>query len=271
MKIYYKQTQKSFLINNDISNCYFKELETYRDFNVITEKPHIHTGYEIHILDRGSQHYIVGNEEFKPQSGEFLLIPPGMTHLVEKSVDNIKKFSITFNFNNRIKLNAFCGKTPQRVTENIAFLLSEAERKKENSPQLIENNVYETIILLLRAAGLRESDAVKEYDNNAFLKLAKSYIKDNIEAAPDVFSVAQYCHLSERQLSRIFNKFENITVSEYIRKKQTEHIEKLFNETDLGIKEVSERMNFSSEYYFNYFFKKNVGMTPGEYRKMNNK
>lgn len=270
MKIYYKQTEKSILEFNGISSCYFKELETNKDFSQITEKPHLHTGYEIHILDSGSQHYVVGNMEYKPKSGEFLLIPPGITHLVEKS-DNVKKFSITFNFNSEIKLNTYCGNTPQRVSENISFLLSEAERKKENSFQLIENNVYEIIILLLRTAGLKEGDAAKEYDNNLFLKLAKSYIKDNIEASPDVSSVSQYCHLSERQLNRIFNKFENITIAEYIRKKQTEHIEKLFHETDLSIKEVSERMNFSSEYYFNYFFKKNVGMTPGEYRKMNNK
>ena len=270
MKIYYKETENSYLKNFGIRNCYFKGLEAKNDFKNITEKPHLHTGYEIHLILKGVQHYIVGETEYKISSGEFLIIPPNTVHSVKKT-DDINKISITFNIEIKNSLQTLNEKIPERINQNIKFILSEAEIKKDSSLYLIENSVYEIIVLLLRKAGRKETDAQEKYDNNTFLKLAKSYIKDNIEAMPDVYSVAQYCHLSERQLNRIFNKFEDITVAEYIRKKQTEHIEKLFCETDLSIKEISDRMNFSSEYYFNYFFKKNSGMTPGEYKRMHNK
>ena len=42
----------------------------------------------------------------------------------------------------------------------------------------------------------------------------------------------------------------------------------VMNESELSLKEISERLNFANEYYFNTFFKKYSGMTPGEYRKM---
>ena len=36
-------------------------------------------------------------------------------------------------------------------------------------------------------------------------------------------------------------------------------------------KEIADKMSFNNEYYFNTFFKKYFGMTPGEYKKIVNR
>ena len=38
--------------------------------------------------------------------------------------------------------------------------------------------------------------------------------------------------------------------------------------SELTFKQISEAMGFASESYFNAFFKKHVGITPGAYKKM---
>ena len=44
-------------------------------------------------------------------------------------------------------------------------------------------------------------------------------------------------------------------------------MEKLLQEEGLSLKDIREKMNCSSEYYFNTFFKRYSGMTPGAYRR----
>jgi AraC-like DNA-binding protein len=46
-----------------------------------------------------------------------------------------------------------------------------------------------------------------------------------------------------------------------------EHIKRVLVTSDDPIGKISEELDFSSEYYFNSYFKRNVGMPPGTYRK----
>lgn len=99
--------------------------------------------------------------------------------------------------------------------------------------------------------------------------MAKQYIADNIDLSPNVDDVASYCYLSSKQLTRLFHKYENTTPAAYIRKLKTARIESLLA-SDMSLKSISEKLNFSDEFHFNSFFKTNSGMSPGEFRKMIN-
>ena len=86
--------------------------------------------------------------------------------------------------------------------------------------------------------------------------------------APSGEEVSEYCYLSTKQLTRIFQRYEDISPGEYIMKMRISTIEKLLADDSLSLKQISEITNFKNEYYFNAFFKKHSGMPPGEYRKM---
>ena len=95
----------------------------------------------------------------------------------------------------------------------------------------------------------------------------KQYIKDNICFNVNCEKVAKHTHLSVKQLSRIFMKYEGMTLVKYITKTKTELAEQMLMDEDVSIRDVSEKLGFCNEYYFNVFFKKNCGMSPGAYRK----
>jgi AraC-like DNA-binding protein len=97
--------------------------------------------------------------------------------------------------------------------------------------------------------------------------MAKQYISDNINTPLTVLEVADYCHLSTKQLTRIFIIEEGMHTAEYIRKMRCIEIEKLLCDKALSLKAISEQMGFSSEYYFNSYFKKYAGLAPGIYRR----
>ena len=140
--------------------------------------------------------------------------------------------------------------------------------KNEISTMLIENNILEILVWAFRLSGMEEKKNTQKQEENVFISLAKRYIDDNIEMAPSVEEVSEYCYLSTKQLTRIFQRYEDISPGEYIKNRRISKIEKLLADDLISLKQISERMNFNNEYYLNAFFKKHSGMPPGEYRKM---
>ncbi len=271
MKILYKQFKKdrnSSLFSFGIGECYFKQLSFDRDRGSITKKTHHHTGFELHIITQGYQVYGIGGTTYKLEKGNFLLIYPNIPHTVIDSSPKTQKYSITFNKKAYEPFGCFFGSVSGRVSDNIAYILEEYAVKKEISSVLIENNILEILVAIFRMSGVKEKSNTQKEEENAIISLAKQYIKDNIDLSPSVADVARYCYLSTKQLTRIFKQFENASPGEYIIKKRIAKIEELLDDNTFSLSQISEFMHFSSEYYFNAFFKKYYGMPPGEYRNM---
>lgn len=271
MRILYKQPEQdetSALSRFGISNCYCKKLSIDRDHSDITKKSHHHTGFEIHVVTQGCQEYAVDGATYKLENGKFLILYPNTPHTVLRSEYRTQKYSLTFNKEMDKRASCFFGTTEKRVDEDLAFILNEISLKKEISHTMIENTLLEILVLLFRQAGVKENEKRIYPDENATLAMAKQYIDDNIETALCVADVSAYCYLSPKQLTRIFNKFENASPGEYIISRRIKRIEKLLADRSLSLKQIATVMRFDNEYYFNAFFKKHAGMPPGEYRRM---
>lgn len=278
MKILYRQSQNDILLNNlGIQKCYFKHLITDEDASSITSKLHHHTGFEIHIITEGYQEYESGSSLFRAEKGTFLIIPPLLEHRVVSTAPHTAKYSLTFESTPKLIASltlltpdqCITGTLSNRISETIRHITEEYAHKKQNSAPLICNAIFEILVLFSRQMGLKEETAASNtYDEDFRLTLAKQYIQDNIKAALSVSDVADYCHISTKQLTRIFQKFENTTPLKYLQTQRITHIEMLLAEDTLSLKEISEQMNFTNEYYFNTFFTRHAGMTPGAYRKM---
>ena len=157
------------------------------------------------------------------------------------------------------------------LSESLEYVSVETEKNKELSDILISNRIFEMICALARITGFNEGKSNrKQNKEDVRLKLAKQYIEENLCYPLNCNDVSTYCHISSRQLSRLFLKNCGKSLSEYIHKKKIEAAEKLVSETDSTFREISENLGFGNEYYFNTFFKKQTGMSPGEYRKVTN-
>ena len=66
-------------------------------------------------------------------------------------------------------------------------------------------------------------------------------------------------------------KRQVLTIFDYLFEKRMKEAEKLLRETDLHIYQIAEKVGFSDYNYFTKIFKKFVGCTPSQYRKLKNK
>ena len=274
MKIIYKQDTSNTVFDNiDVRDCCIKHSYYNKGTKDTTAKEHHHTGFEIHIIENGYQTYTFHDQECIASADHYLLIPPNLKHHLKDVSPDLKKFAITFHVDEPSpfwEINSFVlGNISPQMQDALEKVSAEDKNHLFFADRLIENNVFEILVLILRDCGFKESensDAHKSEDARLFI--AKQYINDNIESNLKVADIAAYCYLGTKQLTRLFKDAENTTPAAYIQKQKISHIEKLLTETTLSLHDISEKMNFSSEYHLNSFFRKYAGMPPGEYRKM---
>lgn len=271
MKILFKQKKdaKTTFPQNFLSNCYFKELTAASDHGIMSVRPHHHTDYEVHIILEGRQIYESCGECVEINEGEFIIFPPSVRHKLIKNSENLRKYSIVFKSDLFEKDKAFYGKISDEVKYALDFVVSECASPTVFSAQLCINRIFETVLLLFRLCGIKESPSEQlPESSDERIVLAKKYISDNIEQPISVRDISGYCYLSEKQMSRLFIKSEGIPPASYITKARMERICELIIEDELTFKEISLRFGYANECYFNTAFKKYSGMSPGQYRKM---
>ncbi len=260
-----------------IDQCCLKRISFAKDRSRITKKRHYHTGIEIHIIEKGYQEYEIDGERVKVCSGEFIAIRPRVEHTAEDLDPKTEKFAFCFRAEHGSALELELCAMPKYIHGNIntdvlSDIYSSYEEKKLSdrySSAVISNTVWSCAVRWIRCLSATGTvpQATHESEGDLRVALAKQYVDDNIMLRISVPELASYCCISEKQLTRLFLNEEGITASEYIRKKRCETIEKMLTETEFSLAQISEKMGFGSEYYFNAFYKKYAGMTPGAYRR----
>ncbi len=278
MNILYHQTSIAFYLEKlGISNCYFKYFNFNKVSDTYTLKSHHHNDFELHFIINGEQNYDINGKTVSLTKGKCLLLPPKLQHRVIDCSNNTEKFCLTFKYNTQANHLSILEQTeyslietPENVLENIYFIENESTNHKSMSHILIESRIIETIILLFRTFGIQDNKSVFKLKSQQpfILNLAKRFISDNIKSAPSDHEVALHCNISDKQLTRIFLKYEEISTADYIKNQRLETAKKLLADKSLTLREISEQLDFGNEYYFNIFFKKAYGMPPGTYRKM---
>lgn len=280
MEILYRQPNENKNGHNPIESlgamgCMVKYISHERDRGLVTKKRHHHTGVEIHIILKGRQKYEVDGREAELEAGEMLTILPNVPHLLLESEGETVKYAMFFGVREGSPLHTMMNekppytveRVPERLCDSLAVIHGERRQRSAYSSFIISGRTLECILTVMRSAGMKAEPDTWESDEDERLTMAKQYIGDNVRSALSVPEIASYCHIGEKQLTRIFKRYEGKGAAEYIRERRYREIERLLADTDMPLSRISEIMGFSNEYYFNSFFKRMSGMSPGEYRK----
>lgn len=100
------------------------------------------------------------------------------------------------------------------------------------------------------------------------IKEVRSYVEKNYWR--EEFSLqdaADHVNLSLQYLSKLFRKEMGVTFVDYLTSVRIRKSIDLFQDDELKIYEIAERVGYSTQHYFSNVFKKNLGVSPAEYRK----
>jgi two-component system response regulator YesN len=92
--------------------------------------------------------------------------------------------------------------------------------------------------------------------------ITKNYHREDIS----LLDAAEYVSLSPQHVSRVFKKEVGITFVDYLTQVRIGKAIELFENDNLKMYEIAERVGYSTQHYFSSVFKKVLGISPIEYR-----
>jgi two-component system response regulator YesN len=141
--------------------------------------------------------------------------------------------------------------------------------RKDYLKTLIGINNYEQLrkwfIEKLRDAS-RNIASNKDEQTNYIITAAKAYINENYKKDISLDEVSRSVDISPYYFSKLFKDETGENFIEYLTNIRIEVAKKLLKNRNLSIKNVCAETGYSDPNYFSRIFKKQVGITPTEYR-----
>ena len=233
--------------------------ESYTYYNDLMLQEEVETDWNGYVEPIGKIITYCGEEELKKQ--------------VEKLLDLLHKA--------HYNLNEY-----QMVIMEIAFLFARLYKKYHISSQgEFEGSKKMAVTILSLTTGeeldhwlldycqlIRILVQKKRIDNNVILvDNAKKIVQENF-SDPDlsVESVCEALHVSTSHFSKIFKQETGGTFMNYMIGLRMEEAKKLLLQTNYKSLVIGEMVGYPEPNYFSYVFKKNCGISPAKYRKLEN-
>lgn len=100
----------------------------------------------------------------------------------------------------------------------------------------------------------------------AQLKRVKDYIQGHLDIRITVTELAKLIHMNEFYFARLFKKSTNVTPCRYIRHQRMLLAQDLLSDPELKVIDVSLRVGFEYPGNFARIFRREVGLSPWEFR-----
>lgn len=241
-----------------INNCgYYASLGV----DLPTKRPMGRKDY--HLITALSGRITVGDEEIT--RGEFYLyFPFSPQQYVYKAGENSKYLWLHF--------------TGSEVEELICKLKIKEGKIKPSESGLVEELFLKIINYYMQGgkhadefgSGLIKSmmTLLSEEEVKSPLYKAEIMLSD-IDRGYSVEEIAKVYDMSVEHFIRLFKKHFKVTPLRYRITKQIEKAKFMLTETNFGIFETAEQSGFKDGLYFSRVFKKYVGISPSDYRRLN--
>lgn len=128
---------------------------------------------------------------------------------------------------------------------------------------IVERKDERSIILGVREMG----DVDGDKKESSIISDAKLFMLDNF-SNPNLMlqDVAREVNMSNSRFSTVFSQQSGQTFTEYLVYLRLNKAKELLRTTDVKASQIASEVGYNDSHYFSYIFKKNVGITPTDYR-----
>ena len=273
---------ENHIIGDNLSYSYRK---TTYDRSTYPSNLHYHDYYELVVFEEGDIRYVCEGQIYHPQFGDIILIPPRKFHMSAINCENtcykrhvFYLYPSAFDAIGHSALTDFLSRT--KDADMLTFnslkskqeLMGIIERLKELSTNSLSNLehalmlslIIQIFYLLNQKDCLSKSNALSLPEN--IVKL-QQYIDNNFAEINSISQVGKTFFYSREHVSRLFKKYFDISISDYLMKKRISESQALIVQ-GIPLINVAYQVGFGSLSSFIRAFRAVTGITPKEYRKL---
>jgi Transcriptional regulator containing an amidase domain and an AraC-type DNA-binding HTH domain len=251
---------------------------------------HAHDFIEFSYVAEGTGFHHIGQDTFPIHKGMLFVIPVGLAHVFRPaSTERTSKPPVVYNclFDLHLvdQLSVFL---EQPMQEQLTSLVSQAssyysvfdrDGSIENlmlklHQEMSENQIGSKTMLYTLLTQLIVTVYRRKFDGNEKrlpesegFHLVMDYLEQNFNRAVTLSELSRVSGWSSRQLQRLFAKYTDQTFGAFLQSLRIRKSCELLRSSSHKIAVIAELAGYTSIDSFNIAFKKNVGLTPTEYRK----
>jgi len=226
----------------------------------------------------------INNCAYKPQKGSLLVIQPweevyGVPGDDKKRYDKYIHIAVEKSFFQRIAKEAAGGgeyefKRIQNVySKQLLDLIGNFQREMmdygESFPLMLEGICIQIVFQLLRDLSSDHAEnKSKPGKDNKYISKAIQYMQEYYSANISINDICKLIYLSPCHFKRVFKDYTGQTPYHYLMMIRLDKAKELLKEKENSIEEIARLCGFVNSGHFSTVFKRNVGMSPSEYRKL---
>lgn len=244
--------------------------------------------WELCYCTSGQITILQDNRSLELYSGQCLLIPPGVEHLVTSSTNEALVLSFTCTDSHLSMLRALPVDTSPRQRQCFAEIITELRsafdleqntlrihtfRPNKLSPlgaeQLICCYLEEILIEILRSIVQQDGhglhDDLETAVHSFLADQVTAYIRENLSESISVEQIAAHFHYSRNRMGILYKASTGKSLGKAITELRISKAKELIQLGEKSITEISYELGFSTPQYFSRKFCQETGMCPSRY------
>ena len=253
---------------------------------------HSHQFFLILWFKKGNGTHSINFEDFPICDNQLFFLSPGDIHNFSKQNDDVEGIAIAFRkelLNNiptkvadRILFNAYndfgkpsIAKIDANTADSLEMWIKALKSLLADQNSLYKDSDYSmaatlsVIFNLLKRHASWENDFINFNSNGLeIISKFKNSIKENLKESHSPAFYSINIGVAESKLSAITKEICGLSPRKLINKEIILEAKKLLINNSISIKEISEELGFTDAPHFVKFFKKETGMTPGQFKDL---
>lgn len=239
---------------------------------------------EICVSLDGHTHLELTDRKICLEAGQFFVIPAGILYRECAAKGEIcKNLWLNIRRNNSVRANVTgsdeTGRVSLRHTQVVEIGQSTREMLRNmleeelfedrfGAVMLVKGRLIELMIDMIRHLNLETQDQFAHKWQKSLVEETMDFLYSHGAERTELQDVAEHLNISERQLNRVFKTATGTTVINYFNNQRILRARYYLISTNLGLKEIAEKLSYYDQYHFSRMFKKMTGYTPGQFRKI---
>ena len=243
--------------------------------------------YELSVILAGSGEFSLNGKTIPVKKNDIILTPKQGTHTVTSSDNKFRFLYLGFDFApdcefeylsvlqmylQSLRTNQ-CSSDHYGVGGVLKNMLAEFNQQLPYSFEYLSNCLENIMILTWRTFSQHNlrtepgADAPNPRVVGTTVYTLIKYIEDHIFSIPDIRTLAQEMHFSYTYISHVFKQKTGMTLQRYILQVKIDKSKELILDDRWTLSEIANMLNYESLQSFSKAFKKEVGMSPSEFKR----
>jgi AraC-like DNA-binding protein len=256
-------------------------------------KNHAHSGFELHFIPEGKGTLRVLDKAYVITPGVFYVTGPDVYHEQKadeiepmseycinlevkhlkgskKKIDNYMQSEVDNIYNTLVNTKFWFGNDEYFSIDLFTKLIGEIESNFLGHYTYIQTLATQIILNVVRTLSMNKKSGYEvphKIINDSRRLLVDDYFR-NYEVSLSPHELASQIGVTVRQLNRIMQEYYEMSFKEKLTYERLEEAKNLLINSQLPLKEISEKIGFTSLSYFSRVFSKYYDISPNKFRSI---